>query len=151
MTVERAEASDDGIEIVRVFAAPRDRVWREWTTPEAFSDWFGASAEVPLESVSMDVRAGGSWSLKMIAEGTEIDWAGEYQEVEEPSRLVFTVTDRPDEPEYDLITVELSDLDDGRTRMRMVQSGGHMPKAGYERAMEGWGGFFDRIDERLAA
>jgi hypothetical protein len=46
-----------GIRIRRVFDAPPERVWAEWTTPEAFADWFGGpDSEVPLESVSMDVR-----------------------------------------------------------------------------------------------
>ena len=44
-----------GISITRVFDAPRERVWREWTQPEAFADWFGtASSPVPLETVEMD-------------------------------------------------------------------------------------------------
>jgi uncharacterized protein YndB with AHSA1/START domain len=32
-----------GIEITRVFEAPRERVWREWTEAEAFADWFGGA------------------------------------------------------------------------------------------------------------
>ena len=32
----------------------------------------------------------------------------------------------------------------------MTQTGGHMPPEGYERAKQGWGGFFDRMAERLA-
>ena len=44
---------------MRVFDAPRERVWREWTEPDAFADWFGGVAiEVPLSTVSMDLRAG---------------------------------------------------------------------------------------------
>jgi hypothetical protein len=34
--------------------------------------------------------------------------------------------------------------------MQMTQTGGGLPPAGYERAKEGWGGFFDRMAERLA-
>src|SRR6185503_8816968 len=42
------EMTQAGITIRRVFAAPRERVWREWTEPECFADWFGGGAEVPL-------------------------------------------------------------------------------------------------------
>jgi uncharacterized protein YndB with AHSA1/START domain len=53
--------AEPGISVTRVFDAPRERVWREWTEPERFADWFGGpDAEVPLSSVSMDVRKGGS-------------------------------------------------------------------------------------------
>jgi uncharacterized protein YndB with AHSA1/START domain len=51
----------DGISITRVFDATRERVWKEWTDPEAFADWFGGpDSEVPLSTVAMDVRPGGS-------------------------------------------------------------------------------------------
>ena len=57
---------EEGIEITRVFDAPRDRVWKEWTEPERFADWFGGpESKVPLSSVSMDVRPGGWWRLTM--------------------------------------------------------------------------------------
>ena len=47
-------------------------------------------------------------------ERREIRWKGEYHEVVEPERLVFTVSDQPGE-EYELVTVVLNDLGDGRT------------------------------------
>ena len=144
--------TEPDLSITRVFDAPRDRVWREWTDPEAFADWYGgAEAEVPVSSVSMDLREGGAWKATMFAgpERQQIDWRGEYREVVEPERLAFTVTDRPGDV-FDLVTVALTDLGDGRTEMVMEQTGGHMTPEGYERAKQGWGGFFDRMAERLA-
>ena len=140
------------LQIRRVFEAPRERLWREWTEPEAFADWFGGTAaEVPVSSVTMDVREGGAWRATMFAgpDRLEIQWAGEYREVDEPRRLSFTITDEPDDERMDLVTVTLSDLGDGRTEMIMEQSGGHMTPEEYERAGQGWGGFFDRMAERL--
>jgi uncharacterized protein YndB with AHSA1/START domain len=143
-----------GISLTRLFEAPRERVWREWTEPKAFADWFGGPmSEVPLETVSMDVRPGGSWRLTMYTEPgrREIRWSGEYLEVVEPERLVFTVTDQPSAEAYEVVTVVLADLGDGRTEMRFAQGGGKLGPEEYERAKSGWGVFFDRIDERLAA
>jgi uncharacterized protein YndB with AHSA1/START domain len=140
---------DNAFSVTRVFDAPREAVWREWTEPEAFADWFGGpDIEVPLSSVSMDVREGGAWRLTMLA-AREIHWHGEYREVVPPERLSFTVADRPDPPWYDVVTVVLADLGDGRTEMHFEQRGGMTPEE-YERAGRGWGRFFDRIDERLA-
>jgi uncharacterized protein YndB with AHSA1/START domain len=141
-----------GMEIVRVFEAPRELVWREWTEPERFADWYGgAESEVPASTVSMDVRPGGRWEATMYAGPArqEIRWEGAYVEVVPPERLVLTVTDRPGEDVYELVIVELADLGEGRTEMRMEQRG-HMTPEQYERAKRGWGGFFDRMDERLA-
>jgi uncharacterized protein YndB with AHSA1/START domain len=144
-----------GISINRVFDAPRERVWQEWTEPERFADWFGgAQSEVPLSSVSMDVRPGGSWRLTMFAEPgrREIRWKGEYREVAPPGRLVFTVTDQPEEEDVsELVIVDFSDLGDGRTEMRFQQRGGGLSAEEYERTAQGWSSFFDRIAERLAS
>jgi uncharacterized protein YndB with AHSA1/START domain len=144
--------SNEGITIIRVFDAPRERVWKEWTEPEPFADWFGGTeSEVPLSTVSMEVSPGGSWRQTMYADPgrREIHWRGEYREVVEPERLVFTVSDQPGEDAYELITVVLTDLGDGRTEMRFEQRG-RMSAEQYERTGEGWSTFFDRIAVRLS-
>jgi uncharacterized protein YndB with AHSA1/START domain len=140
----------DGISIIRVFDAERERVWLEWTTPERFADWFGGSgAEVPVSSVSMDVRPGGAWRATMFAGPgrREIRWKGEYREVVEPERLVLTISDQPGD-DYELLIVVLTDLGDGRTEMAFQQRGG-MSAEEYERAGAGWGGFFDRMSANI--
>lgn len=100
----------------------------------------------------MDVRPGGGWRLTMYygPARREIQWEGEYREVVEPERLSFTVTDQPGKDERDLVSVVLTDLGDGRTEMLMTQTGGGLTPEGYEAAAKGWGGFFDRVAERLA-
>jgi uncharacterized protein YndB with AHSA1/START domain len=144
-------ASEYGIRIIRVFDAPRERVWKEWTEPERFADWYGGpQCEVPLDSVTMDVRPGGKWQLTMFAPPgrRRIDWVGEYVEVVAPERLVFTVSDQPGADAFEVVTVVLTDLGDKRTEMRLEQRGSMSPEQ-YERATDGWGSFFDRIQERL--
>jgi uncharacterized protein YndB with AHSA1/START domain len=101
--------------------------------------------------VLMDVTPGGAWRATMLAGPgrREIQWKGEYREVAEPERLVFTLSDQPGD-EYELVTVILTDLGDGRTEMLFQQRGQMRPEQ-YDRAKEGWGSFFDRIAERLTA
>ena len=143
---------EPGITVTRVFDAPRERVWKEWTEPDRFADWFGGPAwEVPLSTVSMDVRPGGTFRLTMLGEPgrREIRWEGDYREVVEPERLVFAITDRLGEDVFELITVVLTDLGDGRTEM-FFQQRGVLSAEEYKRTEQGWSGFFDRIAERLA-
>jgi uncharacterized protein YndB with AHSA1/START domain len=142
----------DGITITRVFDARRELVWREWTEPERFADWFGAAdCVIPLETVSMDVRPGGAWRATMLCgdERREIHWRGEYREVVKPERLVLTFSDQPDVDAYEVVTVVLTDLGGGRTEMLFKQRG-ELPPETYERAGAGWSSFFDRLAERLA-
>ena len=134
-----AAPAGPAITITRVFDAPREQAWREWTEPERFADWFGGSeAEVPVYTVSMDVRAGGEWRATMFAgpDRREIRWQGVYREVARPKRLVFTLSDQPGEDADELVTVVLTDLGDGRTEMRFEQRG-RMSARRYERAEEG--------------
>jgi uncharacterized protein YndB with AHSA1/START domain len=146
------DAAERGITITRVFDAPLERVWKEWTEPERFADWFGGiEAEVPVSTVSMDVREGGAWRATMFAGPGrhEIHWKGEYREVVQPKRLVFTLSDQPGDDRYELVIVVLTDLGDGRTEM-LFQQRGHLSTKQYERSGRGWSSFFDRIAERLA-
>jgi uncharacterized protein YndB with AHSA1/START domain len=138
-----------GIVIRWIFEAPREEVWKEWTEPERFADWYGADAEVPVETVEMDVRPGGKWRLVMHAARGTIHWDGEYLEVEPPERLAFTVSDDPDSDQYGLCTFQFEDLGDGRTEMRFQQTG-PLPVEAYKRAREGWATFFAKVDARLA-
>jgi len=150
--VESSATEGEGIMITRVFDVPRERVWREWTEPERFADWFGGeAAEIPMSTVAMDVREGGAWRATMFAgpERREIHWHGEYREVIAPERLVLTFSDQPDGDLYELVIVVLTDLGDGRTEM-LFQQRGHMSAKQYEAAGDGWSSFFDRMAEHLA-
>ena len=122
-------ADTPGLTITRIFDAPREDMWKEWTEPERFADWFGgAESEVPLATVAMDVRPGGAWRLTMFADpgDREIHWKGEYRDVVEPERLVFTVSDQPGDEAYELVTVVFTDLGDGRTEMLLRAAWAHV-------------------------
>ena len=150
--MSEAVGGDQGFTLTRVLDAPREAVWAEWTDPAAFADWFGGpESEVPLESVLLDVRPDGAWRATMFAGPArhEIQWSGEYLEVVEPERLVVSMSDEPAAERHEIVTVTLNDLGGGRTEMVVEQRGGMTPE-GYERAKQGWTGFFDRLAERLA-
>ncbi len=81
--------------ISRVVNAPRDLVWEAFTEPEHLAAfWGGPGITVPVESVAMDVRPGGSFELTMVGpDGAEYPNRGEYVEVDKPGRIVFTEPD----------------------------------------------------------
>lgn len=147
---ERSDGSGPhGLWLTRRFTASRERLWREWTEPERFAGWFGGrDADVPLDSVSMDVRPGGSWRATMQIADAEIRWEGVYLEVSEPERLVLTFSDEPGKEPHEVVTVVFTDLGDGQTEMRLEQRGTHPPDL-YEQTLKGWSSFLDRLSERL--
>jgi uncharacterized protein YndB with AHSA1/START domain len=139
-------ADSSGSTITRTFAPPPAVVFDAWLTPASFAAWFGGNAvHVPVDSVTMDVRPGGTWTATMVL-GTdlpEIHWHGEYLEIERPGRLVLTLADRPGD-ERETVTVTFTEVAGG-TEMVFHQGGGNLDAAEYARVTEGWQTFFDAL------
>jgi len=84
--------TDEQIQVVREFDAPRHLVYKAWTTPELVKRWWNAKrGEVTVAEI--DLRVGGAWRYAMVADGGfEVAFHGEYLEVEPNERLVTTET-----------------------------------------------------------
>ncbi len=84
--------SEREIVITRVFDAPRTLVFEAWTTAEHVARWWDPSG-VPLAVCEIDLRPGGAFRFVHAGHaGQGRAFAGVYQEVEPPSRLVFATT-----------------------------------------------------------
>jgi uncharacterized protein YndB with AHSA1/START domain len=152
------DGSGDKVVIERSFDAPVDLIWRMWTDPEHFKAWYGPDgATIPV--ATMDVRVGGTRQVCMEMQtpnGPMQMWfAGEYREVVENERLVYTefMADEhgnvvspadmgmPDgHPMTTEIRVELEDVD-GVTKMVMTHVG--IPEGSPGAA--GWTMAFDKL------
>lgn len=83
-------ADETDLVLERVLDAPRDRVWRAWTTPEHLKRWW---APRPYETpeCTMDLRPGGAFYTKMTGpDGFEEGGTGCFLEIVEGERLVWT-------------------------------------------------------------
>src|SRR5947209_9066391 len=82
--------TDEQILIEREFDAPRDLVFKAYTTPELVKRWWHAKrGEVTL--VEIDLQVGGKWRYVMVTpDGTEVGFHAQYQEVVPDERLVST-------------------------------------------------------------
>jgi len=81
------------LQLNRVFDAPRELVFKAWTDPHQFKEWFGAAAcdGASLQSVKLDARVGGKYRLQLRRpDGEFYTTVGVYREVKAPERLVFT-------------------------------------------------------------
>lgn len=140
--------TEGGIRIDREFAAPPAAVFAAWTTPESFARWFGGrEVQVPLDALDYRAEAGRSWSAMMVLpDGSTIDWAGEFLEIDPPSRLVMTLTDRPAEVERAVLTVELTPSATG-THLRMTQQTPGFTDEQRLGTIAGWQTFLDVLAE----
>ena len=111
--------ADDQILITREFDAPKELVYKAWTTPELVRRWWSAKrGEVTVAEI--DLRVGGTWRYVMIADGGfEVAFLGEYREIVPNERLVSTEVyeGMPDAEALDTLTLSESE---GHTTMTIL-------------------------------
>src|SRR5215212_5916962 len=75
--------------ITRTFAAPRELVWRAWTSAEHLTHWFAPSGAT-VRVVAADARPGGTLHFcHHLGNGDDVWVRGVYREVDAPRRLVI--------------------------------------------------------------
>jgi uncharacterized protein YndB with AHSA1/START domain len=145
-----ATATSAFVEVERAFEHPPASIWDAWTRPELFASWFGTEAvEVPVESVTLDVRIGGELAAEMVLpDGSTQQWSGTFVEVAEPSRLVFTLTDEPGSDAGAPLVVRIDPADAG-SRLVLRQSAEGFDDEGIAALHAGYGAFFDAMERVL--
>lgn len=117
MTIDRTGSaevtlpSDTEILITREFDAPAELVFDVWTTPEHVRNWWGWETD-PMTLCEIDLRVGGKWRIVAVNEDYgEVEFYGEYLEIDRPQRLVTTevFTPYPDSPAVNTLTLEEND------------------------------------------
>ena len=97
-TMADDNASQDAVQIERTLDAPADLIWQMWTQPEHFKAWYGPEGAT-IVVARMDVRVGGRLLVGMeiaTPNSTMRMWfTGEYREVVENKRLVYTRCSTP--------------------------------------------------------
>ncbi|WP_331236385.1 SRPBCC family protein [Natronorarus salvus] len=151
------DPSEYDLTIERTFDAPRDAVWAAWTDPEEVAEWWGPEG-FTVPRCEMDVRSGGTYRIDMRApDGTIYPDEGEFHEVVEPDRLVFTSRAfEDDDGSYGLEvdnTVTLVERD-GRTTLTLeaeVVRATDEVRGALSGMEEGWNGSFEKLAESIAA
>lgn len=142
-------AGDRELVITRVYAAPRELVFKTWTEPQHVVRWWGPRG-CTTTIQEMDVRPGGVWRYVMrTADGT--DWTNRirYREVVVPERLVYDHgSDVEDDPNGFHVITEFHDRGQQTEvvmRMQFASVEARDRAAGYA----GANSTFDRLHELL--
>jgi uncharacterized protein YndB with AHSA1/START domain len=138
---------EDVVRLTRTFDTPRAVLWRMWTEPAEFAAWYGPD-NATVEVNEMDVRPGGHRRVAMEVDTPDgprrMSFAGQFREVDEPRRLVYTETTEG-HPETQ-VELELHE-EGGRTTLILTHHG--IP-AGSPGAA-GWSMALDHLADRVAA
>jgi uncharacterized protein YndB with AHSA1/START domain len=138
----------------RTFAAPRELVFKAWTTAAMVKNWWGCNV-FPASHMEMDARPGGAWRGCLRSdEGGEVWLGGKFIEVVRPERLVFTfIRDAAPaiglEPVDTRVTLTFAE-EKGKTLMHFRQEFFVSTELRDDHE-NGWSTSFARLDEIFAA
>lgn len=148
--------------VTRVFHAPRELVWKAWTDPKHFMQWWGPK-DYTCPFCEMDLRVGGKYLNCMRSpEGKEYWGTGVFREIIPMERLVFTdsfADERgnvvpgtyygmnEDFPREMLVIVTFEDWNDG-TKMTLTHIGA-MSEPDSDGTQRGWNESFDKLAQSL--
>ncbi|MDA1305624.1 MAG: SRPBCC domain-containing protein [Nitrospirae bacterium] len=147
------ETSQTTLQVTKIYQAPREEVFKAWTSPEALKQWFGPTDDFKTPEAEVDLRVGGAYRIHMVAPDSESHIVGgTYKEVSAPSKLVFTWAweagsgcgaTEVGATHDTLVTVEFRNRD-GETELVLTHE--QFPDvAARDKHNEGWGGCLDRL------
>jgi uncharacterized protein YndB with AHSA1/START domain len=114
--------ADTQILITREFDAPKELIWKAWTTPELVKQWWHANRG-EMKVAEIDLRVGGMWRYVSVTEdGFEVAFHGEYREIEPYDRIVSTEAYEgiPNPDENATVNTMTLEETDGRTLVSVL-------------------------------
>lgn len=155
LTTEMSNAATaPPLELSRVFAAPRERVFQAWSHADHIRRWFSPEG-CSVPEAKVDFRVGGAFVVVMrLPDGTEHVSRGTFVEIVAPERLVLELgVDFEGVERFTAHTAVSFESVPGGTRMSVRQSYVfHDPAFAFaaKGAPEGWRTTLDKLDKEVA-
>ncbi len=140
--------------ISRTFAAPRDLVFKAWSSAEHLKRWFSPEGFTVPEA-EIDFRPGGVFDVCMRSpEGQDFWSRGSYNEISPPDRLVFTsAVTIGGSKKFTVHTTVTFEAEGAGTRMTVRQVYDIHDEAflsAVEGSAEGWRTTLDKLEQEVA-
>ena len=136
------------LRVSSIIKAPRAQVFAAWTNADILRKWFAPGTRKPEPAV-LDVRPGGKFKIIMQGEEDAPTAVGQYQEIVDGSKLVFTWGWDGDPSQPTLVTVTFTDVDGG-TEVVLIHE--HFASAKTrDHHQQGWQAIMDKLPTLFAA
>jgi uncharacterized protein YndB with AHSA1/START domain len=140
--------STTDLRLERTFDAPRERVFDAWTNPEVLRRWWAAGPDYEGVAAEVDLRVGGSLRLTMRApDGQTHTGGGEYLEIDEPNRLVYSWRWEDGEGTVSNVAVDFIEADRGTTVV--LNHTGLPTENSRDQHVHGWKECLDNLGRRV--
>lgn len=139
------------LRLERLFDAAPEVVFDAFTDPDAQKELYADAPDWIVES-ECDLRVGGRWSIAFGPPGSEpARETNVFEQVDRPRLLVYRSTmTMPDGWSFETELQVTFELENGKTRMRIVQSG--FPTAELRDSFRGgWAGILDGLERVVHA
>ena len=106
-----AASPGETLRLSRTIPAPRERVFKAWTTPAEVKKWWSIGEGWTTSSAKFDLRVGGKLAIGNEPQGGgTVLITGEFTVVERPSKLEYTWLFPGSPPDEGLVTVEFHEF-----------------------------------------
>ena len=137
---------DNRLEMVRVFDAPRERVFAAWKEVDLIQQWWGCKQTSQVES-EVDFAPGGAFTHRMQIDGCgECLYVGTFEDIIEPEKISYHA-EFGGSPTY--VVVQFIDLG-AKTKLILTQQG--FPSQDTRPIIaEGFNAGFDKLERLVIA
>ena len=138
------------LHIERVLPAPRSVVFTALTEPDELAKWWGPKG-FTTPSAEVDLRVGGSYRIAMQPPSGDLFYlAGEFREVDPPTRLAYTFRWEDPDPDDRETVVTLSLVDLGESTELIVDQSVFATEGRRALHEQGWTEALNRLQELIS-
>ncbi|HEV2574810.1 MAG TPA: SRPBCC domain-containing protein [Beijerinckiaceae bacterium] len=134
------------IQVRHTFSASPERVFDAWLDPAKAGQFLFATPTGQMVKAEIDARVGGRFLFVDRRDGADVEHAGEYLEIDRPSRLVFSFGVPQFSPEFTRVTVEIKPQ--GTGCVLILTHEGVLPDY-QDRTQAGWGMILDGLEKAV--
>lgn len=135
------------LSIKKFFDAPIARIFACFTQPELLSQWHSPNDSMSV-TTEVDLKIGGDYRIVMTGPDGEAHTAiGQYQEIDQPKKLVYSWRWEGAEGPDTIVTVLLKELGP-QTEVELIHTGFENNDTTQHHS-QGWSGIFGRLATHL--
>ena len=138
------------VSVERRFSVEPERLFDAWLDAATLGEWLFATPEGEMVRVEVDPRVGGGYAILERRDGEDVLHTGTYEEIERPSRLVFTLQVPKYSDSTARVTVAIAAAEGG-SDLSLTQTLPAEAAGMAEQIWQGWATILDTLAARLEA
>ena len=144
------ETAKNSLYISRRFNCSVNTLFKWIVEPDLICQWFGPKS-MTLVEVKNDLTIGGAYTIELLKpNGMAFSIEGEYIEIDEPNKVVFTFTYKgiPNTPPASIVEITIERVDTNISNLSLIQKFDIVPTDMPSRS-SAWQNMFAKLKEKI--